>query len=366
VTLWKRAPCGARFLSLLLYLSREESYTDSRMIALRKIVGFGPVAAALLGNALVTLIKLCAAVLSGSSAMFAETIHSFADTLNQALLLIGLQRSTKKADASFEYGYGNERFFWALISACGIFFVGAGVTAYSGFNALGSSHHIEFTPIIFIVLFLALVIESYTLWVAHRNLERSFPDATWRERFRIADPSTIAVYMEDAVAVFGVLVATLSITLSYFTKNPVWDAAGSLLISLLLAGVAIILIVKNRSYLIGRSMPKEVQEEVVEFLEGDPAIEKVIDFKSTTLGFGSYRIKCEIEFNGPALFRESYQQEALKDQYEEIKDDYEAFKRFSVDYADRIPRLMGKKIDEIEGRLKKHFPSIQHIDIEIN
>ncbi len=336
------------------------------MLALKKIVGFGPVAAALLGNALVTAIKLCAAILSGSSAMFAETIHSFADTLNQALLLIGLQRSTKKADSSFEYGYGNERFFWALISACGIFFVGAGITAYNGFNAFNSTHHIEFTPIIFVVLLLSLIIEGYTFFVADRNLKQSFPDASWRERFSLADPSTLAVYLEDAVAVLGVLIATVSITLSYYTKNPAWDAAGSVVIAILLVGVAITLIAKNRSYLIGRAMPRDLQEEVVEFLESNPSIEKVIDFKSTTLGFGSYRIKCEIEFNGPALFQEAYQREALKDQYEEIKNDYEAFKRFSVDYADRIPRLMGKKIDEIEGRLKKHFPSIQHIDIEIN
>ncbi|MES2134882.1 MAG: cation diffusion facilitator family transporter [Patescibacteria group bacterium] len=333
---------------------------------LKKIIGFTPVIAALLGNTLVTAIKLCASILSGSSAMFAETIHSLADTLNQGLLLIGLQRSTKKADSEFEYGYGNERFFWALISACGIFFVGAGITAYNGLSAFTSPHDIELTAIVFVVLFLSLGIEGYTFFVADRNLKQSFPDATWRERFSRADPSTLAVYLEDAVAVIGILIATISITLSYYTKNPLWDAVGAMLISFLLISVAITLIAKNRSYLIGRSMPRDMQEEVVEFLTADPAIEKVIDFKSTTLGFGSYRIKCEIEFNGPALFQEAFQREALKDQYEEIKDDYEAFKRHSVDYADRIPRLMGKKIDEIEGRLKKHFPSIQHIDIEIN
>lgn len=333
---------------------------------LKKIIGFGPVVTALLGNALVTAIKLAAALLSGSSAMFAETVHSFADTLNQSFLLVGLQRSTKKADATFEYGYGNERFFWALISACGIFFIGAGITAYNGLAAFHSTHHIEFTPIIFIVLFLSLLIEGYTFWIADQNLKKTFPEANWHERFLLADSSTLAVYLEDAVAVVGVLIAGASILLSYYTHNPFWDALGSIIISILLIGVAIALIAKNRSYLIGRAMPKELQDEVVEFLTADPAIEKVIDFKSTVLGFGLYRIKCEIEFNGPALFQEAYQREALKDQYEEIKNDYEAFKRYSVDYADRIPRLMGKKIDEIEGRLKKHFPSIEHIDIEIN
>jgi len=134
----------------------------------------------------------------------------------------------------------------------------------------------------------------------------------------------------------------------------------------LLAFVAVVLIVKNRSYLIGRAMPEELQDEVVKLLEAEPAIEKVIDFKSIVLGWGVYRIKCEVEFNGPALFKEAYQRKYLKGQYEEVKNDYEAFKRFCVDYADRIPRLMGKKIDEIEVMLKKRFPSVRHIDIEIN
>src|SRR4051812_17270610 len=97
-------------------------------MALQHTQGFLPVAAAIGGNLFVTVIKFFAASLSGSSSMLSEAIHSLADTINQILLLIGLGRSTKKADVDFEYGYGNERFFWALISACGVLFVGAGVT----------------------------------------------------------------------------------------------------------------------------------------------------------------------------------------------------------------------------------------------
>ncbi|MDP2648499.1 MAG: cation transporter, partial [bacterium] len=94
---------------------------------LRQTAGFVPVALAIAGNAFVTVIKFAAALASGSSVMLSEAVHSTADTLNQVLLLIGLRRSLKKPDEEFEYGYGNERFFWALISACGVFFVGAGV-----------------------------------------------------------------------------------------------------------------------------------------------------------------------------------------------------------------------------------------------
>ena len=140
-------------------------------------IGFRPAAAAFFGNLFVTVIKFTAASISGSSAMFSEAVHSLADTLNQVLLLIGLRRSLKKADDNFEYGYGNELSFWALISACGIFFVGAGVTGYRGVSAFLHPHEIEFSPLVFIVLIVALVVESYTLWVAASQLRKSFPQS---------------------------------------------------------------------------------------------------------------------------------------------------------------------------------------------
>ena len=335
-------------------------------MALRHTSGFWPVIAALLGNTIVAVFKLIAALASGSSVMFSEAVHSAADTLNQALLLIGLRRSLKKADESFEYGYGNERFFWALISACGIFFVGAGITAYKGITMLLDPHAIEFSPIIFVVLLFAFVVESYTFHIAASALKRSFPDVGIIERISLADPMTLAVYLEDAVAVLGVGIATLALLLSYYTGNIVWDALGSIFISSLLAFVAVVLIVKNRSYLIGRAMPEELQDEVVKLLEAEPAIEKVIDFKSIVLGWGVYRIKCQVEFNARPPLREVYKRRSMKQQYEEVREDFGEFKRFLADYADRIPRLMGKKIDEIEKRLREKHPSVRHIDIEVN
>ncbi len=335
-------------------------------MALQHTEGFWPVTAAIGGNAIVTIIKFLASGISGSSSMFSEAIHSLADTVNQILLLIGLGRSRRGADESFEYGYGNERFFWALISACGVLFVGAGVTMYTGFLRLSEDRHIEFSPVIFAVLFISLLVESYTFWIAARALRRSFPDLPWLERLQAADPSTLSVYLEDAVAVIGVCVAAVSISLSYYTENPVWDAAGSVVIGTLLGAVAITLILKNRTYLIGHAMPEEMREDVIALLEADPSIEKVIDFKSSTVGFSKYRIKCELEFNGSALMKNIFKRSPLRGQYEEVHNDFEAFKKFSVDFADRIPRLIGNKIDELEARIKKRFPTVRHIDIEVN
>ncbi len=335
-------------------------------MAIQKTLGFWPVVAAVGGNLFVTIIKFVAGLASGSSVMLSEAVHSLADTVNQVLLLIGLGRSIKKADDSFEYGYGNERFFWALISACGVLFVGAGITAYNGILALTAPHHVEFSSLIFGVLFVSFIVESYTLFIAADALKKSFPNASWQERIARADPATVSVFLEDAVAVLGVLVASVSITLSYFTGNALWDAIGSLVIATLLGIIAVTLIIKNRSYLIGRAIPEEIEEKVMELLNAEPAIERVVDFKSQTIGFGVYRIKCDVEFNGAAFLDEILERQDMRAEFEEMDGDFESFKRFLADYTDRIPRLIGKRVDEIEARITKLYPGIRHIDIEVN
>ncbi|MBV9159908.1 MAG: cation diffusion facilitator family transporter [Candidatus Kaiserbacteria bacterium] len=328
--------------------------------------GSVPVALALLGNIVVTIIKAIVAAFSGSSAMFSEAVHSFADTLNQSLLLIGVWRSRKKPEGEFNYGYGSERFFWAVISACGIFFVGAGITIWRGLHALLYPESVAIDFYAFLVLFVSFVIEFWTFRVATRELVRAYPDLSWWDRLDRADPSTLAVCLEDGIAVIGVLIASIAIAFSYVTQNTMWDAAGSILIGILLAVAAVILIMKNRVYLIGRAIPEWEKEAILEILKKEPSIERVIDFKSTVIGIGEHRIKCEVEFNGSSLLDEQYQQEGLRSQFDEIRNDYEEFKKFCVEYADRIPRLMGKKIDEIEEKIREAYPSIRHIDIEIN
>ncbi|RJQ23143.1 cation diffusion facilitator family transporter [Candidatus Parcubacteria bacterium] len=333
----------------------------------KNISGLFSVLVALLGNIIVAVIKFAAAFISGSSAMFSEAIHSVADTANQSFLLIGIIKSQKKADDEFTYGYGKERFFWALISACGIFFIGAGVTIYHGITSLIEPHQIEYHPIVFFVLFISFVIESTTLYIAVRELKRRHKHKqSLMKIFQEGDPSTLAVVFEDGIAVLGVFIAGASIGLTIYTGNQLFDSLGSIVIGSLLGMVAILLIYKNKRYLIGHSIPEDIEEEIVELLEKDPAIEKVIDFKSMVLDVGIYRVKCEIEFNGNALLKELSQSYPLREAYEDVKGDYEEFKKFVADYADRVPRLVGKRIDEIEKQIEAKYPSIRHIDIELN
>ena len=153
---------------------------------------------------------------------------------------------------------------------------------------------------------------------------------------------------------------------TYITGNPAWDAAGSVIIGALLAWVAVVLILKNKRFLVEKSIPEDVKERIIEILVADPMIERVYDFKSSVVELGKYRAKCEVEVNGSALFKELSNGEMLKDDYETVKEDYHEFVRYMVDYTDRVPRVIGTRIDELEARIQKEIPSVKHIDIEIN
>lgn len=331
-----------------------------------KISGLLPVIAAFTGNAVVCIAKFFGFAVTGSGAMFSEAIHSLADTANQSLLIIGVSKSVKKADEEYPYGYGKERFIWALISACGIFFVGCGVTIYHGVNSLLSGSETHFNSLNLYILLIAFVIESFTLWLAIRDLKKHFPDEKLGKIISLADPTTLAVVYEDGLAVVGVSIAFLSIILAYLTGQAYWDAIGSIIIGLLLGVAAILLIAKNRNYLITKSIPKEIEELIIDILNNDPTVEKVLDFKSAILDVDKYLIKCDIEFNAASLIKELSKHHFLENEYEEVKESYENFMKFSVDYMDRVPRLVGRKIDELEKKIRAQVPQAIFIDIEIN
>ncbi|MEK7459967.1 MAG: cation diffusion facilitator family transporter [Patescibacteria group bacterium] len=328
--------------------------------------GFFPVIAALAGNFLLMIAKFFGFAISGSAAMFSEAIHSLADTMNQGLLLVGIRRSLRVADDGHTYGYGHERFIWALISACGVFFVGAGITIYKGVTSLMYPHEIVFSPLVFIILLIALFTEIITFFVAYRELRKHSEGMSIQEALRDGDPTTISVLYEDGVAILGVLVALLGITFSYYTHTSYGDAMSSIIIGMMLVWIAVLLINKNREFLTGKAMPEDLKDEIIALLEAEPAIEKVIDFKSTSINIGEYRIKCEVEFNGTALLREIREAGDLRDDFDVIRDDYGEFVRFCSEFIDRIPRLIGNKIDEIEKKIQAEVPGVKHIDIEIN
>lgn len=332
-----------------------------------KTQGNKSVIAALLGNTFVTIIKTIVAFISGSSSMFAESIHSFADTLNQSLLLIGLKRSKKPADHIHGYGYGIERFFWSLISACGILFIGAGVTVYHSIESL--IHHadnpiIDWSYLTIVVLVLAFIVEGATLIIAIREL-RGRSKIT-KSIFSNADPVTLAVVYEDGAAVLGVTVALVAQFLMHITSNNIYDSIGGIIVGFILGILAIILIVKNHQYIIGKSLSKERTDDIIEFLLEDPCIENISEFKSVAIDVNKYKIYATVEWNGTPLYEEIYEAGDLKEEFDEIKDDFKEFTKLMFKTTDRIPRLIGSHIDEIEKKIRDKFPEVEYVDIEIN
>jgi zinc transporter 9 len=332
-----------------------------------KASGSKSVIAALVGNIFITIFKAFAAVFSGSASMFAEGIHSLADTLNQTLLLIGLKRSKRPADSNRGYGYGIERFFWSLLSACGILFIGAGITIYHSIDALIHHHSGEvyvFNRFTIIILCISFFVEGITFLVALFEIKSGRkPRGGF---FANADPVTLAVLYEDGAAVLGVVVVLFAQLLIYVTGNGIFDPIAGIIVSLILGFLAIVLILKNYQYIIGKSIDEDVKEEITEFLLADPCIENISEFKSVAIDFNVYRIYTTVEWNGSHLYSEIYEKGDLRDEFNEIKDDFAEFTKLTFKMTDRIPRLVGNHIDKIEKKLKEQFPEIAYIDIEIN
>lgn len=333
----------------------------------QKVQGKRSVIMALIGNAIVTVMKTIIAFFSGSTSMFAESIHSFADTLNQSLLLVGINRSKKPADDSRGYGYGIERFFWSLISACGILFIGSGITVYHSIDSLihrsaNGVHDLNYF-IVFVLCF-AFIIEGITLLIAIKELKGNKKFS--KKIFFEADPVTLAVVYEDGAAVLGVLVALTAQFLMHITGNNVYDSIGGIIVGLILGFLAIILIVKNHQYIIGKSLEQEITEEIIEFLLEDPCIENVSEFKSVAIDINKYRIYTTVEWNGSPLYEEIYEAGDLKEEFDNIKDDFKEFTKLMFKTTDRIPRLVGNHIDKIEQKIREKFPQVIYVDIEIN
>ena len=328
--------------------------------------GKNSVLAALLGNIFLTIIKTALAVITGSVSMFAESVHSIADTLNQSLLLIGIQRSKKPADDIHGYGYGIERFFWSLISACGVLFIGSGITL---FHSISSLIHPEmevasFSLVSIGVLLVAIIIEGITLFLAVSELKGSQKFSL--EIFSNADPVLLAVIYEDGVAVCGVVFALLAQWISYLTRNQIYDALGGIAVGLVMGLLAIFLIIKNHQYIIGKPLSEDVIENIVEALEKDPCIEHVIEFKSVAVDINKYRIFAAVEWNGTPLYEDIYDDGDLKEEFDVIKEDFREFTKLMFRTTDRIPRLVGNRIKIIEKNIREEFPEVLYVDIEIN
>ncbi len=215
--------------------------------------------AALIGNGLISITKLVAASITGSSAMLSEGIHSIVDTGNQGLLLLGLHRGQRKADPNHPFGYGKEVYFWSFIVAILIFAVGAGVSIYEGIHHLQHPVAIRNPNINYIVLGLAFLFEAVPWTVAVKEFNKTRRGLGMMQAVRRSkDPSTFVVLFEDSAALLGIVVAFVGILVGQLTGALWMDGAASVVIGLILAGTAWVLAIETKDLLIGESARPEV------------------------------------------------------------------------------------------------------------
>jgi zinc transporter 9 len=203
-------------------------------------------------NTAITAAKAFGWVVTGSPTLFAETIHSMADVANQVLLKVGEVRGRGGADAMHPLGRGQEKYFWALVSAVSVFFVGCGVNLYHGVQALLQRHPVEpFTPLVLGLLLFALVLESITFWIALREI------GGWKGVARNRTNTTVlAVVLEDAVAMLGIFLTLLVAGISFiFGPRPIFDAVVAIGVGVLLGVMALFLASANRRLLIDLADP---------------------------------------------------------------------------------------------------------------
>jgi cation diffusion facilitator family transporter len=245
------------------------------------------VVVALAANLGVAIAKLAAAIVTRSTAMSAETAHAFADTGNQVLLLIAQRRSNRPRDDRHPWGHGREAYFWALIASLVVFAAGAVFSLREGINELLHPVDAASFGAAYVVLAVAIVLDSISLLQAVRQLRvearllrRDFLDHV----MLTSDPTVRAVFAEDAAAIAGDVIALVGVALHQATGSPTPDGFAAVLIGLLLIGVGFQLARRNRDFLLGEQAPAAVKADIETLLVAHPGVVAVRELLVTFVG----------------------------------------------------------------------------------
>ena len=246
--------------------------------------GTRAIVAALIANAGIAIAKFIGYLITGSSSMLAEAVHSVADTSNQGLLLLGGRTARRKATQEHPFGYGRDRYFYSFVVALLLFTLGSVFALYEGIHKL-ESHEPLTSPIVAVgILVVAIGLETYSFRTAIHESRPLKGSGTWWQFIRQAKvPELPVVLLEDLGALVGLVLALFGVGLSVLTGDPVWDAIGTICIGVLLGVIAIILIIEMKSLLIGEGAAPPVLADIVSALEsGD--VQRVIHIKTQYIG----------------------------------------------------------------------------------
>ncbi|HLN78657.1 MAG TPA: cation diffusion facilitator family transporter [Nocardioidaceae bacterium] len=255
--------------------------------------GTKAVVAALFANLGIAVTKFIAFLLTRSSSMLAESIHSVADSGNQVLLLLGGKRAKREATPEHPFGYGRERYVYSFIVAIVLFSVGGLFALYEAYHKYHATHAGEpnelldsrwwWVPIV--VLVGAIVMESFSFRTAIVESNKVRGSISWAAFIRRAKaPELPVILLEDFAALLGLLFALIGVGLTLLTESAYWDVAGTAAIGLLLIAVAIVLALETKSLLLGESATPEAQRRIRTALEETSGIDRVIHMKTLHLG----------------------------------------------------------------------------------
>jgi len=240
---------------------------------------------ALAANLGIAITKTVAAVLTGSGAMLAESIHSFADCGNQGLLFLGLRASKQKPDHEHPLGYGKAIYFWSFIVALMLFSMGGLFSIYEGIHKFHSTDEVSNPMIAIVVLSVSMLLEGASLWgciTQVNKLRRNESLWSWIKNTRQSE--LVVVFGEDVAALFGLLFALVSVILASVTGNPVYDSIGSIGIGVLLVLISVFVAARVKGLLVGQSADEAVRTEIQQFLEERPEVNKVFNLITLQLG----------------------------------------------------------------------------------
>jgi cation diffusion facilitator family transporter len=240
---------------------------------------------ALFANSAIAVAKGFAALLTGSGAMLAESIHSVADAGNQLLLILGLRQTTKQPTDDHPLGFGKSIYFWSFLVAVILFSVGGMFSVYEGAHKLLHPEPLSHPWVAVGVLLFAIIAEGISLWGCMREVQKERFGRSIFQWFRQSRSSAlIVVFGEDIAALLGLVFALAAILATYITGNPLWDALGTISIGILLIVVAFFIAVEVKDLLIGQSVEPKILSEMRAFLEARPEIQEL--FSLLTMQFG--------------------------------------------------------------------------------
>ena len=241
---------------------------------------------ALGANLAIAAAKTAAAIATGSSAMLAEAIHSFADSGNQGLLLWGMKQAKRPPSADYPLGWGKAIFFWSFIVALVLFSLGGLFSVYEGWHKLAEPQPISYAWVAVAILAFGLAAESMSLRACLQEVNKARGRRSLSQWLRETRQSELVVILgEDVAALLGLALALAAVLVTIFTGDPIWDALGSIAIGVVLIVVAIGIAVQIKGLLIGRSADPELEARMREFLERREEVDHV--FRMLTLQLGA-------------------------------------------------------------------------------